>query len=158
MQENVKMQRWPDRRLLNLLNIEVPIIQAPMAGSDSVALARAVSSAEALGSLACALLTPDAVREAMRALRDEMPRPFNLNFFCHTMDSPDPDAIERWKSLLRPHYERWGLDIETVKQSRLRLPFDEEMCAVVEEVKPEVVSFHFGLPASDLVDRLKNLG
>jgi len=68
---------WPDRRLLELLHIEIPIIQAPMAGADSVALARAVSSAGALGSLACALLSADKVREAVRA----MPRPFNLNFF-----------------------------------------------------------------------------
>ena len=152
------MQRWPDRRLLDLLTIEIPIIQAPMAGSDSVALARSVSSTGALGSLACALLSPDDVREAMRALRHEMNRPFNLNFFCHTMEAPDDATTEKWKSFLRSHYERWGLDIETVAESRLRLPFDEQMCRVVEEVKPEVVSFHFGLPAPNLIDRLKSQG
>jgi nitronate monooxygenase len=155
MPDNMKMQDWPDRRLLELLKIEIPIIQAPMAGSDSVALARSVSSAGALGSLACALLSPDAVREAMRALRDELARPFNLNFFCHPMEAPDSAAIERWKRFLEPHYERWGLDIGTVAESRLRMPFDDEMCAVVEEVKPEAVSFHFGLPRPNLVDRLK---
>ena len=64
------MQEWPNDRLLDLLNIEIPIIQAPMAGSDSVALARSVSSTGALGSLACALLSPDGVRKAVRALRD----------------------------------------------------------------------------------------
>ena len=80
MPENSKMEDWPDRRLLQLLKIELPIVQAPMAGSDSVALARSVSSAGALGSLACALLSPDAVREAMGALRNQLPRPFNLNF------------------------------------------------------------------------------
>src|SRR5437764_3728836 len=104
------MQSWPDRRLLDLLKLEIPIIQAPMAGSDSVALARSVSSAGALGSLACALLSPDAVRDAMRALRHEMERPFNLNFFCHAMRAPDPAAIETWKRFLGPHYEAWGLD------------------------------------------------
>jgi len=145
---------WPDRRLLELLHIEIPIIQAPMAGSDSVALARAVSSAGALGSLACALLSADKVREAVRA----MPRPFNLNFFCHAMRIPDAAAIERWKAFLRPHYERWGLDVETVAESRLRMPFDEEMCAVVEELRPEVVSFHFGLPELELLGRLKRQG
>ncbi len=155
MPHNVNMQHWPDRRLLELLNIEMPIVQAPMAGSDSVALARSVSSTGALGSLACALLSPDAVREAMRALRHEMTRPFNLNFFCHAMEAPDPAATERWKRFLRPHYERWGLDIETVAETRLRMPFEEDMCAVVEELKPEVVSFHFGLPTPTLVDRLK---
>lgn len=152
------MRPWPDRRLLDLLKIEIPIIQAPMAGSDSVVLARSVASTGALGSLACALLGADDIREAMRALRHEMARPFNLNFFCHRMEAPDAAAVENWKSFLRPHYERWGLDIEAVGESRLRLPFDEETCAVVEEVKPEVVSFHFGLPASSLIDRLKRHG
>jgi nitronate monooxygenase len=106
MADNVDMQHWPDRRLLELLKIDLPIVQAPMAGSDSIALARSVSSTGALGSLACALLTPDAVREAMRALRHEMARPFNLNFFCHAMAAPDLAARERWKRFLRPHYER----------------------------------------------------
>jgi nitronate monooxygenase len=158
MPDNVSMQRWPDRRLLDLLNITIPIVQAPMAGSDSVALARSVSSTGALGSLACALLTPDAVREAMGALRHEMTAPYNLNFFCHLMEAPDPAAAEKWKTFLRPYYERFGLDIEKVAESRLRMPFDEEMCVVVEELKPEVVSFHFGLPTASLVDRLKSQG
>jgi nitronate monooxygenase len=156
--DNVNMRHWPDRRLLDLLNIEIPIIQAPMAGSDSIALARSVASTGALGSLGCALLSADGVREAMSALRHETTRPFNLNFFCHTMDVPGADATARWKSVLRPHYERWGLDIETVRESRLRMPFDEEACAVVEDIRPEIVSFHFGLPAASLIDRLKRLG
>ncbi len=129
-----------------------------MAGSDSVALARSVSSTGALGSLACALLGPDGVREAAGAIRQGMDRPFNLNFFCHTMEAPDMAAKERWNSFLKPHYECFGLDIEAVAESRLRLPFDDEMCAVVEEVSPEVVSFHFGLPAPGLMDRLKKRG
>lgn len=152
------MQAWPDRSLLDLLQLEIPIIQAPMAGSDSVALARRVSSTGALGSLACALLGPDEVRVAVRALREGITRPFNLNFFCHTMEVPDPAAAQEWKRFLRPHYDRMGLDIEAVAETRLRLPFNEEMCAVVEEVRPEVVSFHFGLPSQDLVDRLKKQG
>jgi nitronate monooxygenase len=152
------MQAWPDRRLLDLLKLDIPIIQAPMAGSDSVLLARAVSSTGALGSLACPLLSPDEVRQAVGALRQGMTRPFNLNFFCHKMEAPDTAARERWKSFLRPHYERWGLDVESVAETRLRLPFNDEMCAVVEEVRPEVVSFHFGLPDPNLIERLKKLG
>jgi len=152
------MRDWPDRRLLELLKIEIPIVQAPMAGSDSVALARSVSSAGALGSLACALLSPDAVREAMRALRHEIACPFNLNFFCHAMKAPDPAATERWKMFLAPHYKTWGLNIETVAEGRLRMPFDDEMCAVVEELRPEIVSFHFGLPDPHLLGRLKRHG
>ena len=158
MPDNVSMRTWPDRRLLDLLRIEIPFIQAPMAGSDSVALARAVSSAGALGSLACALLDADAVSNAVTALREGMTRPFNLNFFCHTMEAPDASAIERWKAFLKPHYERWNLDIDAVAETRLRQPFEERMCAMVEELKPEVVSFHFGLPADSLVERLKRCG
>jgi hypothetical protein len=91
------------------------------AGSDSVALARSVSFTGALGSLACALLSPDAVREAMRALRHEMARPFNLNFFCYAMEALDPAATQRWKRFLRPHYERWrlGLALECDATSKL---------------------------------------
>jgi len=152
------MQSWPDSSLLDLLKLEIPIIQAPMAGSDSVGLARSVSSTGALGSLACALLSPDEVREAMRGLRHEMRRPFNLNFFCHTMEAPDNATTQKWRQFLRPHYERMGLDIESIAESRLRLPFNEEMCVVVEEIKPEVVSFHFGLPTPVLVERLKRHG
>ena len=149
------MQMWPDRRLLELLKLEIPIIQAPMAGADSIALARSVSSTGALGSLACALLSPDGVREAVRALSEGMNTPINLNFFCHTMSVLDSAANEKWKNLLRSHYDRLALDIEAVPESRLRLPFNEEMCEVVEEMKPEIVSFHFGLPAPALMDRLK---
>jgi|SRR3954468_879868 nitronate monooxygenase len=158
MLDDINTRSWPDRRLLDLLKIKIPIVQAPMAGSDSVALARSVSSCGALGSLACALLSPDDIRKAVRALRDGMTQPFNLNFFCHRMEVPDTAAIEKWKQVLRPHYERLGLDTENVPETRLRLPFDEEMCAVVEEVKPEIVSFHFGLPAPAFVERLKGHG
>lgn len=158
LRDNGNMQAWPDRRLLDLLALEIPIIQAPMAGSDSVALARSVSSTGALGSLACALLSPDEVRDAVRALRQGMARGFNLNFFCHEMKAPDIATQQRWKRFLRPHYEHLGLDVESVAETRLRLPFDEEMCGVVEEVRPEVVSFHFGLPNPRLVERLQRQG
>ena len=150
------MPSWPDRRLLDLLDLEIPIIQAPMAGCDSTALAKSVSSSGALGSLACALLSPDGVLEAASNIRGDTDRPFNLNFFCHTMEAPDPAAREGWKQFLKSHYLRLGLDIEAVAESRLRLPFNEAMCEVVEEIRPAVVSFHFGLPSADLVDRLKN--
>ena len=152
------MNDWPDRRLLSLLNINIPIVQAPMAGSDSVALARSVSSTGALGSLGCALLSPAGIRDAIHKLREGMDRPFNLNFFCHTMKPPDSADLEKWKNVLRPHYNKWGLDIESVPETRLRLPFNSEVCDVLEEVQPEVVSFHFGLPAPDLLGRIKRHG
>jgi nitronate monooxygenase len=152
------MSGWPNRSLLDLLQLEIPIIQAPMAGSDSIALARTVSSTGALGSLACALLSADEIRQAAQSIRHNMPRPFNLNFFCHTMEPPDSVSKARWKTFLRAHYERFALDIDAVPETRLRLPFDDEVCEVVEEVLPKVVSFHFGLPAPRLMDRLKKRG
>jgi nitronate monooxygenase len=152
------MRQWPDRRIFTLLAIETPIIQAPMAGADSVSLALAVCRAGGLGSLACALKNIDEIRAAVRRLREETAQPFNLNFFCHEMTAPDRAAIERWNSFLAPFYARWGLDIEAVAESRLRMPFDDEACALVEELTPAVASFHFGLPAPCHVDRLKSRG
>lgn len=152
------MTGWPDTRILDLLGIEIPIIQAPMAGADSVALARAVSSAGGLGSLACALLNPEQIREATGVFRDGLNRPFNLNFFTHTMTPPDQAAVENWKRFLRPHYEHWGLDIDAVSPSRLRMPFDDKACTAVEKIAPKVASFHFGLPEPRLTERLKKRG
>lgn len=153
------MARWQNPRLLEMLGIEVPIVQAPMAGSDSPAMAGEVSRAGGLGSLAGALLSPQKLREAVAAIHAITSRPFNLNFFCHTMaPAIDPAQQERWKHVLRPQYERLGLDIENVAPAPLRLPFDVTMCEVVEEVKPAVVSFHFGLPEPALVRRLKKRG
>ena len=158
MPDNISMENWPDRRLLDLLRLEIPIIQAPMAGSDSVSLAQKVSATGALGSLACALLSAEEIHEAVRAIRSVTARPFNLNFFCHTMESPNLAAEERWRGFLRSHYERMGMDVEAVPEVRLRLPFDEETCEVLEEILPEIVSFHFGLPAPYLVKRLRGRG
>jgi nitronate monooxygenase len=152
------MRQWPDRRILTLLEIETPIIQAPMAGADSVALALAVCNAGALGSLACALKNTDEIRTTVRKLRKETSGPFNLNFFCHEMIAPGDAAVTRWKAFLAPFYLRWGLDIEAIPESRLRMPFDDEACAMVEELAPAVASFHFGLPAPGHVDRLKSRG
>lgn len=153
------MIRWRDRRFLDVLGIELPIIQAPMAGSDSPALAAEVSRAGGLGSLAGALLSPEKLREGVQAIRAVTPQPINLNFFCHTMTpSANPQQVMRWKQFLRPHYRRLGLDIENVPSAPLRMPFDASACAVVEEVKPAVVSFHFGMPEPALVARLKARG
>ena len=144
-----------ERRAWEFLGVEVPIIQAPMAGADSVALARAVANAGGLGSLACPLLTPEQMRQVAREFREGCGKPLNLNFFCHKMQAPSAEAIERWKQFLRPHYERLALGIDSVADSRLRMPFDDEACSVVEDLSPEIVSFHFGLPEPPLVERLK---
>lgn len=129
-----------------------------MATADSISLARAVCKAGGLGALACALKSQDEIRAAVRQLREQSDRPFNLNFFCHEMRTPTPAALERWKEFLAPFYLRLGLNINAVPETRLRMPFDDEACALVEELTPAVASFHFGLPARDHVHRLKNHG
>jgi len=146
-----RMVAWPDRRFSDLVESEHPIIQAPMAAAGGVDLCVAAMQGGALGSLPCALLTPEQVRQQIAQVRSRAERPINLNFFCHKMPGAVDDTA--WVALLRPYYDEYG--VEPGKGGPLRLPFDEEMCAVVEEVRPEVVSFHFGLPEPALLDRVK---
>lgn len=152
------MTGWPDRRILNLLGIDVPIILAPMAGPGTAQLAIAVSEAGGLGSLPCALLNVDEVRDAMNIMRGSTSRPVNLNFFCHAPPPVDAARESAWRARLAPYYVEQGLDPETPVPAWTRRPFNGDFCALVEEFKPEVVSFHFGLPERALLDRVKATG
>ena len=125
-----------------------------MAAAAGVELCVAAIEAGALGSLACALLDPKQVHEQVAEVRSRASGPLNLNFFCHPMPN-DPDD-SAWRALLSPYYEEFG--VEPGNGGALRLPFDAEMCAAIEELHPEVVSFHFGLPGPDLFDRVKAIG
>jgi nitronate monooxygenase len=149
---------WPNRRLLDLLNVDLPIIQAPMAGSTGAEMAIEVSNAGGLGSLPCALLSADQIRSEIRLIREKTNRPINLNFFCHK--SPKPDSIReaRWKQHLAPYYRELGLDPDGPASFPTRTPFNEQSCEIVEEFRPEVVSFHFGLPEAKLLERVKSTG
>jgi nitronate monooxygenase len=138
--------------LLELFQIELPILLAPMAGPSTAELAVAVCEAGGLGSLACALSTAEQVRTALGAIRQRTAKPLNLNFFTHEMPKPDPDREAGWRARLRPYYAELGLDPDRIPSSN-RAPFDDESCAIVEEFKPKVVSFHFGLPEGRLLDR-----
>ena len=149
---------WPDRRLLDLIGIEVPIIQAPMAGASGSAMAIAVSEAGGLGSLPCALLDAPKVRAEMGVIRQRTSRPVNVNFFCHVPAKPDPGREAAWKERLGRYYTELGLDPSASIPSVIRSPFDDAMCEIIEELKPKVVSFHFGLPASALLTRVKVAG
>ena len=144
--------------LMRRMGVDLPIIQAPMAGSDSVELCVAVSNAGGLGSLACALLSPDGVRQAVERIRAKTDKPFNLNFFCHDVEADEPDREIAWRELLRPYFDEANLALDAAASFALRLPFDEAACAAVEDVRPPVVSFHFGLPAPDLLNRVKATG
>jgi nitronate monooxygenase len=145
-------------RLLKLLEIELPIIQAPMAGSDSPELATAVSEAGGLGSLGCALLSSEKVEDAVRTLRKRTSQPFNLNFFCHEPPSLNKAQESAWLQHLTKFYLELGLDPGVALPTPTRMPFDEGFCSLLESLKPKVVSFHFGLPAPELVTRIKKAG
>ncbi len=144
--------------LMRRLNVDLPVIQAPMAGSDSVELCVAVANAGGLGSLACALLTPESVKQAVERIRSETQKPFNLNFFCPPVEVDDPVREQAWRAMLRPYYDAAGLAPDASAPFALRLPFNAEMCAAVETLRPPVISFHFGLPAPDLLARVKATG
>ncbi len=141
------------------LDLDVPLIQAPMAGVQGGALATAVAGAGALGSLPGAAMSPQALRDAVAALRGAHPgAPVNLNFFCHAAPAADPQREAAWREALRPYYDELGLDPGQTVESPLRLPFGEEALAAVEALRPAVVSFHFGLPSPDLVERVRAAG
>ena len=145
-----------DARILDLLGIELPILQAPMAGAQGSDLAAAVSAAGGLGALPCAMLAPEQIRTEVAAIRARTDRPFNLNFFCH---APTPDAAREaaWRERLLPYYRETGVDPASIKAAS-RAPFDDAFCAVVEDVRPAVVSFHFGLPSDALLARVRAAG
>jgi len=143
---------WPDRRVEALLGSRHPILLAPMAGAGGVELAVAAMAGGALGALPCGLLTPDAAREQVAEVRSRAEGPLNLNFFCHKM--PEGADDKKWRALLQRYYAAYGI-ADAPGDGPLRLPFDEAMCELVEEVRPELVSFHFGLPEEPLLERVR---
>jgi nitronate monooxygenase len=149
---------WPDRRLLDLFKIESPILLAPMAGVIDVEIAIAVAEGGGLGSVPCALISPEKAREQVRIFRQRVAAPINLNFFCHEAIDADPAREAIWRQRLAPYYRELGLDPDAPINAANRAPFDAAFCEVVEELKPEVVSFHFGLPEVALLKRVKAAG
>lgn len=141
--------------LLQRLGVELPILQAPMASVQDSALAIAVCNAGGLGSLPCALLDAAAIRREIALIRAATDRPFNLNFFCHSPLPVDAARDAAWRGALAPYYRELGLDLDAVGVGAGRLPFDAASAALVEELRPPVVSFHFGLPARELLERVR---
>jgi nitronate monooxygenase len=142
--------------LSSLLDIALPIIQAPMAGVQGSALAVAVSNAGGLGSLPCAMLSVDAMRKEITAIKAQTDKPFNVNFFCHTTPTPDVVRETAWRAVLAPYYEEFGIDSSDIPAGPGRAPFSAEAAELLSEFKPAVVSFHFGLPPEDLLARLRS--
>jgi nitronate monooxygenase len=144
--------------LQQLLGIDLPIIQAPMAGVQAGALAVAVSEAGGLGSLPSAMLGPDALRRELAAIRARTGRPFNVNFFCHAVPTPDADREAAWRASLAHYYREFGIDADAIPAGPGRRPFGAEAAEVLEEFRPAVVSFHFGLPPAELLARVRAWG
>ena len=144
--------------LSSLLGIEMPIIQAPMAGAQGSALAIAVCNAGGLGSLPCAMLSVDAMRAELAVIRAATRKPFNVNFFCHTPPTPNTDRQAAWRAALAPYYKEYGIDPETAPGGPVRAPFTAEAARVLADFRPAVISFQFGLPETRLLDMAKGIG
>ena len=140
------------------LDIDLPIIQAPMAGVQDSALAIAVSNAGGLGSLPCAMLSQDDLLKELTTLQAQTSQPYNLNFFCHTPAPPQPEQEVAWRKILTPYYQEYGLDINALPAGPERRPFSTETADIIEAFQPPVVSFHFGLPEKALLARVKGWG
>jgi nitronate monooxygenase len=149
---------WPDRRIIELFKTEFPIVLAPMAGVMDAELVIAAAQGGALGSLPCAMLSADKAREQVNIIRQRVSAPVNMNFFCHQPVDADPAREAGWKQQLEAYHQELGLDPAAPSTAANRAPFDAVCCEVVEELKPEVVSFHFGLPDQALLRRVKAAG
>jgi nitronate monooxygenase len=155
MSGNQRIGAYQVVALQALLGIELPIIQAPMAGVQDSRLAVAVSNAGGLGSLPCAMLNPDAMRKELAHIAAHTTQPYNVNFFCHTPPTPSAEREAGWRALLAPYYRELGLDLAAVPAGLLRAPFGTEAADVLDDFKPAVVSFHFGLPPAELLARVR---
>jgi nitronate monooxygenase len=144
--------------LQDLLGTDLPIVQAPMAGAQTSALTVATSNAGALGSLPCPLLSLDAIRDELAAVRGGTAQPYNVNFFCHTPPVVDRAREAAWRTALAPYYRELGLDPNAIPDGPIRAPFTHEVADVVEPFRPPIVSFHFGLPSPDLLQRVRGWG
>lgn len=141
-----------------LFGTELPIIQAPMAGVQGSALTIAVSNAGGLGSLACAVLGLDAIREELATIKAQTTKPFNVNFFCHAPATSDAERDARWRAALAPYYTEYGIDAKEIAIGPNLPPFTPQAAEVLEAVRPPVVSFHFGLPSPELLARVRATG
>lgn len=140
------------------LGLAAPLIQAPMAGAQDHRLAAAVCHSGGLGSLPAAMLSPTALHAELQALQAATSAPFNVNFFCHVSPTPDTERQARWHQALAPYYREAGLDGDNIPSGPGRVPFNHDSADVLEVFRPAVVSFHFGLPAPDLLARVKSWG
>ncbi|KXF81947.1 NAD(P)H-dependent flavin oxidoreductase [Enterovibrio coralii] len=145
-------------RITERLGIELPIIQAPMAGVQDADLAIAVSNAGGLGSLPCGMLDVQAMVSQIEKIKAATDKPYNLNFFCHEVVPFDDKKHQKWRERLGGYFDEFGIDEATLGNKASRLPFDENVADAIAPFAPPVVSFHFGLPSEALLTRVKGWG
>ena len=144
-----------------LARLRHPLIQAPMAGAQGRGLAVAVSRAGALGAVPAAMLDAAGLERELAVLRRELGQqglPYNVNFFCHRPPQADAAQEAAWRQTLAPYYAQWGLAIDHASSAPQRMPFHAELADVLGASPPPVISFHFGLPSAELLDRVKGWG
>jgi nitronate monooxygenase len=145
--------------LLEKIGIALPIVQAPMAGVSTPALAAAVSNAGGLGSIGVGAATAEVARQMIRAVRAATAAPFNVNVFCHRPAIADVDREAAWLDRLAPIFARYGAQPPARLQETFRSFVDDDaMLAVLLEERPEVVSFHFGVPSQEKINALQSAG
>lgn len=140
------------------IDFDHALIQAPMAGAQDIELAIAVTAAGGLGSLPAAMLTPEQLDHSLLRFREEVRGPINVNFFCHTPPATDQRFSVSWLKTLQPYFDEYNIEASSISGGVERRPFSQEACDVLERYCPEVVSFHFGLPCVELVDRVHAMG
>jgi nitronate monooxygenase len=148
----------PTMTLQELFGVELPIIQAPMAGSQKSELAIAVSNAGGLGSLPCGMLSPNEIRAELSAIRAQTDRPYNVNFYTHPLPEKDPRREAAWRALPSPYFKEYGMVLDDNPAAASRTPFSPAAADLLEDFRPSIMSFHFGLPAPDLLTRVKGWG
>jgi nitronate monooxygenase len=145
--------------LLKTLGIELPIIQAPMAGVSTPAMAAAVSNAGGLGSIGVGASSAQGAREMIRDVRKATDRPFNVNVFCHRPAVADAGRQTAWLDRLAPLFVQYGAhpppELREIYRSFVQ---DDDLLAVLVAERPQVVSFHFGLPSRERIDMLRSAG
>lgn len=148
---------WKDKRLLELLDIQHPIIQAPMAGASTPQMASSAANAGCVGSLGCAMMDAQTYTNTYNTTRALTNGALNMNFFCHVEPEIDPEKIANATARLKTYYSELGID-EMPQPKPTHFPFGGEIADAVISSAPKVVSFHFGLPDEAYVKALKQKG
>jgi nitronate monooxygenase len=145
--------------LMGRLGVKLPIVQAPMAGVSTPAMAAAVTNAGGLGSIGVGATDAAGARTMIEAVRAQTSGPFNVNVFCHRRATADAGRERAWLAALEPVFSRYGAQ-PPVAIGEIYTSFlaDEPMADLLAETRPAVVSFHFGLPTAATIDRLKSAG